>query len=321
MEKNFMSSKEKNITFHQVWEWIQKNIAIVLSIIPLLGALLTVLMRVAFRCFVEGQAAYFHVSGEQIILNYPSSIVSMLSGGVIGILYILCNIWSCRSILKRKTVLKKIKRLVDLTICVPLGILIIVNALILPDKSWGKEFISASISIIIVHVGYTIGVGGFIFHFVHRDLVDYSKISLRIKGIEEKIKKNILRKQINMKQEESEENTEDRKESKNKNKTRDFIIAILAGSVILIGVTLWCPYRYGKENVKNQINFSVTQINGIDYAVVMSDGESVVLKKCKEENGILQIAKEGSRKENCNGLWITKKQFKGNEIIETEWDE
>lgn len=24
MEKNFMSSKEKNITFHQVWEWIQK---------------------------------------------------------------------------------------------------------------------------------------------------------------------------------------------------------------------------------------------------------------------------------------------------------
>lgn len=25
MEKNFMSSKEKNITFYQVWEWIQKN--------------------------------------------------------------------------------------------------------------------------------------------------------------------------------------------------------------------------------------------------------------------------------------------------------
>ena len=53
----------------------------------------------------------------------------------------------------------------------------------------------------------------------------------------------------------------------------------------------------------------------------MSDGESVVLKKCKEENGILKISKEGSRKENCNGLWITEKQFKGNEIVEAEWKE
>lgn len=58
-----------------------------------------------------------------------------------------------------------------------------VNALILPDKSWGKEFIFGSLSIIIAHAGCTIGIGGFIFHFVHSDLVDFSKISL---GIEEK---------------------------------------------------------------------------------------------------------------------------------------
>ena len=53
MEKNFMSSKEKNITFYQVWEWIQKNRAIVLAIIPLLGSLLMGIMRVAFRYYIE----------------------------------------------------------------------------------------------------------------------------------------------------------------------------------------------------------------------------------------------------------------------------
>ena len=206
MEKNFMSSKEKNITFYQVWEWIQKNRAIVLAIIPLLGSLLMGIMRVAFRYYMEGQASYFHIPEEQIIQNYPSGIVSMLSGGIIGSLYILCNIWSVRSILKQKTILKKIKRLAVLTVFVPLGILIVVNALILPDKSWGKEFIFGSLSIIIAHAGCTIGIGGFIFHFVHSDLVDFSKISL---GIEEKIKKSILKKKINMKQKESEENTED----------------------------------------------------------------------------------------------------------------
>ena len=124
-----------------------------------------------------------------------------------------------------------------------------------------------------------------------------------------------------MKQEESEENTEDRKEPENENKMRDLIIITLTGIFILLVVILWCPYHYGEENVKNQMFFSVTQINGVDYAVVMSDGESVVLKKCKEENGILKISKEGSRKENCNGLWITEKQFKGNEIVEAEWKE
>ena len=318
MEKNFMSSKEKNITFYQVWEWIQKNRAIVLAIIPLLGSLLMGIMRVAFRYYMEGQASYFHIPEEQIIQNYPSGIVSMLSGGIIGSLYILCNIWSVRSILKQKTILKKIKRLAVLTVFVFLGILIVVNALILPDKSWGKEFIFGSLSIIIAHAGCTIGIGGFIFHFVHSDLVDFSKISL---GIEEKIKKSILKKKINMKQKESEENTEDRKEPENENKMRDFIIITLVGILIVIGVTLWCPYHYGEENVKNQMFFSVTQINGVDYAVVMSDGESVVLKKCKEENGILKIFKGGSRKENCSGLWITEKQFKGNEIVDAEWEE
>ena len=59
MEKNFMSSKEKNITFYQVWEWIQKNRAIVLAIIPLLGSLLMGIMRVAFRYYMEGQASIF----------------------------------------------------------------------------------------------------------------------------------------------------------------------------------------------------------------------------------------------------------------------
>ena len=77
----------------------------------------------------------------------------------------------------------------------------------------------------------------------------------------------------------------------------------------------------GENSAQNQMFFSVTQINGVDYAVVMSDGESVVLKKCQEENGILKISKEGSRKENCNGLWITEKRFKGNEIVGVEWEE
>ena len=50
----------------------------------------------------------------------------------------------------------------------------------------------------------------------------------------------------------------------------------------MVSVSLW-----GKKTIKNQIVFfSHTKLNGVDYAVVMSDGESVVLKKCKEENGI-----------------------------------
>ena len=85
-----------------------------------------------------------------------------------------------------------------------------------------------------------------------------------------------------MKQEESEENTEDRKEPENENKMRDLIIITLTGIFILLVVILWCPYHYGEENVKNQMFFSVTQINGVDYAVVMSDGESVVLKNVKK---------------------------------------
>ena len=87
-------------------------------------------------------------------------------------------------------------------------------------------------------------------------------------------------------------------------------------------VEIWFYVSFkGKIALKNQMFFSVTQINGVDYAVVMSDGESVVLKKCQEENGILKISKEGSRKENCNGLWITEKRFKGNEIVDAEWKE
>ena len=68
--------------------------------------------------------------------------------------------------------------------------------------------------IIIVHGELTIGIGFCLFHFLQNDLVIF-KISL---GIEEKIKKSILKKKINMKQKESEENTEDRKEPENENK-------------------------------------------------------------------------------------------------------
>ncbi len=290
MGKNRNTIKRK--AFQNKYEWMEKKMGWILTALPIIGVISTFIFRYSIRIWMLGKAKYFSIPEDYIVINYSSIILSIFINGILVIFYMMWTIWNVREVLRQKKLWVKLIVIMILNFLLPILILTLMNFLLVKDRVWGKEFIKLSIQIIIVHGELTIGIGFCLFHFLQNDLIHNKKL----KGNRKKAKSYKL-------------------------KNRDY--RIIGGLLIVfaIGIEICFMHCQGENSAQNQMFFSVTQINGVDYAVVMSDGESVVLKKCQEENGILKISKEGSRKENCNGLWITEKRFKGNEIVGVEWEE
>lgn len=294
--KHGKNKKSQGPSIDKVLAWIRKNIGLVITALPLVGAVLHVIIQFMIDSYARGRGYYFGLPKEYLIINYGSTIYTAIFAVAIFmayILFILWIVWDCKT--TQRSSFRKLKFLCYLLLppLVFLAATILGNVIIMRQEP--KESIQLLIVIFTVHVTMIFAFGVCILRPLRIALIEQGDVE----------EKPILTR-------------EEKEEQLKKEKLRDKGGKIMGVFIIVVTICALVFYFHylGKSHAEEQREFLYASLENTKYVVVMSDGNEALLEKCEwtdkkggQKGTILTIYTDEFMKIDCNNLLLEKKIF------------
>lgn len=279
----------RRVSFQRVYEIVSKNIGIFLAVIPLTGMAASAVFNFLIYIYTKGQASYFNVPDQYLIINQGVTIYSIILHGSIALVCVAVARWTVRTILRQRSWGRKILVMILTGGILPMLFLLVVIIFVLDTPSqvfelsredWIEFFIFATITILCLH-------GPFVYTAGY--LATYP------------VQKYLIKRRYD----------DSRKEDyyhswKYKNHR---ILGAVVCVIAIIGFG-WYYYYLGFQSVEKQKDFQITMIDGHTYVVVMMDGNEAVVGKCDaEEGGTLKVNTGEYMKVECINLLLQERHF------------
>lgn len=259
-----------------------------LALISLAGVIANSIINFLIYIFTKGRASYFNIPVEYLMVNYRTTIYDVIINSCILLTYIVIDIGILRTILRQQSFWKKAGVIICTVtilpmICLLIGLIFCLESpsqlLLWTEDEWLDFFELATALIVCIHIPFVIGIG-LITYPIQQDLIKRKK-------------------------------KEKKPEKNQKRKAKDYMITkVLVGTVYLAFLGGFF-YYLGVRSVIIQKDFQITLINNDPYVVVMTDGDTAIVKQYDiKQKDVLKINEKLYMKVSCENLSLENKYFK-----------